>query len=44
MLLRIVAATMLLGALVIGGGTRWRHPGWVGLLGVAVLCWRGIAH
>lgn len=34
----VVAGAMLLGALLVGVATAGRHPGWVGLLGVAVLC------
>ncbi len=32
-----IAATMLLGAFLVLFATKGRHPGWVGLLGVAVL-------
>lgn len=41
-LLQAVAAAMLLGSAVVFYGTRARHPGWLGLLGVAVLIWLGI--
>lgn len=38
---RIVAAAMAVGATLVGVGTRGRHPGWVGLLVVALLVWLG---
>ena len=38
----IIVATLAGSALVLYG-TRARHPGWVGLLGVAVLTWLGIS-
>jgi hypothetical protein len=34
---------MLLGSAFVFVGTRARHPGWAGLLGVAVLIWFGKA-
>jgi hypothetical protein len=40
LLLGVVAA-MVLGSALVLYGTRARHPGWVGLLGVAVLTWLG---
>lgn len=39
-----VAASMLVGAVLILIGTKAKHPGWVGLLGVAVLVWFGGTH
>lgn len=36
-----IAASMLAGAALVLIGTKGRHPGWVGLLGVAVLVWLG---
>jgi hypothetical protein len=36
-----VAAAMLAGSALVLVGTRARHPGWAGLLGVAVLTWLG---
>lgn len=38
---RIVAAAMAIGAALVGIGTGGRHPGWVGLLVVALLVWVG---
>ncbi|KRF03386.1 hypothetical protein ASG89_23390 [Paenibacillus sp. Soil766] len=40
-LIDTVAGSMLIGALLILIGTKANHPGWVGLLGVAVLVWFG---
>lgn len=37
-----IAVSMLGGSLLVLVGTRGRHPGWVGLLGVAVLVWLGV--
>lgn len=42
-LLHIVALAMLATALLVFIGTRARHPGWLGLLGVAVLTLLGAA-
>jgi hypothetical protein len=36
-----VAVSMLVGSAFVAGGTKGRHPGWIGLLGVAVLVWLG---
>ncbi|WP_334180245.1 hypothetical protein [Pseudoxanthomonas sp.] len=36
---RAVIGGMLAGALFVFVATRGRHPGWIGLLGVAVLTW-----
>ncbi|OKP97683.1 hypothetical protein [Paenibacillus sp. P46E] len=36
-----VAVSMLIGAILILIGTKGKHPGWVGLLGVAVLIFLG---
>lgn len=35
---------MAVGALLVFLGTKGRHPGWIGLLGVAVLTWLGVGH
>lgn len=40
-LLHVVALAMLAGAALVFYGTRARHPGWAGLLGVAALTWLG---
>jgi hypothetical protein len=37
----VIAAAMLLGSAFVFVGTKARHPGWIGLLGVAVLTWMG---
>lgn len=37
-----IAVSMLGGSLLVLAGTRGRHPGWVGLLGVAGLVWLGV--
>lgn len=37
-----IALSMLGGSLLVLVGTRGRHPGWIGLLGVAVLVWLGV--
>ena len=36
-----VVISMLCGSVLVFVGTKARHPGWVGLLGVAVLVWLG---
>lgn len=36
-----IALSMLLGSALVAIGTNGRHPGWIGLLGVAVLVWLG---
>ena len=36
-----IALAMLAGSALVFIGTQARHPGWVGLLGVAVLVWLG---
>jgi hypothetical protein len=41
-LAKAVALSMLVGAVLVFVGTKARHPGWAGLLGVAVLTWLGI--
>jgi hypothetical protein len=38
-----IAISMLCGAMLVFVGTKARHPGWAGLLGVAVLVWLGCA-
>jgi hypothetical protein len=38
-----IAAAMAAGSLLVLAGTRGRHPGWIALLGVAVLTWLGIS-
>lgn len=40
-LLHLVALSMLAGSALVLYGTSARHPGWLGLLGVAVLTWLG---
>jgi hypothetical protein len=37
-----IVVSMLGGSLLVLVGTRGRHPGWVGLLGVALLVWLGL--
>lgn len=37
-----IAMSMLGGSLLVLVGTRGRHPGWIGLLGVAGLVWLGL--
>ena len=39
---QVIVASMLGGSLLVLVGTRGRHPGWIGLLGVAVLVWLGL--
>jgi hypothetical protein len=34
-----IVTAMLVGLVLVLVGTKGRHPGWVGLLGVAVLAW-----
>lgn len=41
-LLQVVGVAVLLGSVVVCYATRARHPGWLGLLGVAVLVWLGL--
>lgn len=36
-----IIAAMTLGSALVAVGTNARHPGWVGLLGVAILVWIG---
>lgn len=36
-----IVAAMLAGSALVFAGTRAKHPGWIGLLGVAVLVWLG---
>ena len=38
---RSIVISMLCGAMLVFVGTRAKHPGWVGLLGVAALTWLG---
>lgn len=40
---RAISISMLVGAALVFVGTKAKHPGWVGLLGVAVLAWLGHA-
>ncbi len=40
-LLQIVMGSMLASSLLVLYGTKARHPGWIGLLAVAVLTWLG---
>ncbi len=42
-LLHVLAAAMLGSAALVFYGTKARHPGWLGLLGVALLTWLGTA-
>lgn len=37
-----IVVSMLGGSVLVLVGTRGRHPGWIGLLGVAVLVWLGL--
>ena len=37
----VIIAAMLAGSLLVLVGTKGKHPGWAGLLGVAVLVWLG---
>jgi hypothetical protein len=37
----IIALSMLAGAALVLAGTKGKHPGWIGLLGVAILVWIG---
>jgi hypothetical protein len=37
-----IAISMLCGSVLVFVGTKARHPGWAGLLGVAVLVWLGL--
>lgn len=41
-LLPTIAVAMAAGAFLVFYGTRARHPGWLGLLGTAVLTWWGM--
>ena len=41
LLINIVATSMLVGSALVFIGTKGRHPGWVGLLIVALLSWIG---
>jgi hypothetical protein len=41
-LLKLIAWAMLASGALVLVGTRGRHPGWVGLTGVAVLTWLGL--
>lgn len=36
-----IEMSMLIGSILVLVATRGRHPGWIGLLGVAVLIWLG---
>jgi hypothetical protein len=40
---RTIAVSMLAGSVLVLIATRGRHPGWIGLLGVATLVWLGRA-
>jgi hypothetical protein len=42
-LLHVMPIAMLASAALVFYGTKARHPGWLGLLGVAVLTWLGAA-
>ena len=39
---QVIAVSMLGGSLLVLVATRGRHPGWIGLLGVAGLVWLGL--
>ena len=39
---QVIAVSMLGGSLLVLVATRGRHPGWIGLLGVAGLVWMGL--
>ncbi len=41
-LLKLIALAMLASGALVLVGTRGRHPGWIGLVGVAVLTWLGL--
>lgn len=41
-LLQLIALAMLASGALVLVGTRGRHPGWIGLVGVAVLTWLGL--
>lgn len=41
-LLQVIALTMAASGLLVLVGTKARHPGWIGLLGAAVLTWLGL--
>ncbi len=41
-LLRVIALAMAASGLLVLVGTKARHPGWIGLVGVAVLIWLGL--
>ena len=41
-LLQAIGVAMMLSSMIVLYGTKARHPGWVGLLGVAVLTYMGI--
>jgi len=38
-IIQAIALSMLLGSVLVFYATKAKHPGWVGLLGVTVLCW-----
>ncbi len=38
---QVIAATMLASGVIVAVGTKGRHPGWIGLLAVAILTWLG---
>jgi hypothetical protein len=37
-----IIVTTLVGSLIVGVGTKARHPGWIGLFVVAALVWQGV--
>jgi hypothetical protein len=39
LLLNFIASAMLASGALVLFATQGKHPGWIGLLGVAVLCW-----
>lgn len=41
-LLQVIALAMAASGVLVLVGTKARHPGWIGLMGVAVLIWLGL--
>jgi hypothetical protein len=38
-IVKAISISMLLSAALVAYSTKAKHPGWIGLLGVSVLCW-----
>lgn len=38
-LLEVISFAMLIASMLVCYATKGKHPGWIGLLGVALLCW-----